>query len=147
MTKALFEKYINLYKDLDITSYVIKVEGGNRNIFVSPESYTHVVSETDGIRVYQRTINNNVGVDGSIDVLFITWDEVQSVNCFNLSIQQALDFAEEFGDDSDEFKEFISNIPLRQPQVTSDKGSVMGTVLKDDQGHTILPAGRAGMVI
>lgn len=147
MTKAQFEKYVNLYNELNITSYVIKVEGGNRNIFVSPESYTHIVPETDGIRVYQRTINNNLGVDGSIDVLFITWDEVQSITCFNLSIQQALDFAADFGDDSDEFKEFISKIPLRQPQVTSKDGSVMGTVLKDEQGNTILPAGRAGMVI
>lgn len=148
MDKSVFDNLISTFDSVGIKKYVIRVEGGNRNIWINKDEPTTLVySKDDGLDCISATIDTLGDANGDVDFYFVYWGEVQSVKAIGLTIKQAIDLADALGDNDSDFEDFIQHVPVRMTQIISEKGSVAGQKLTDDNGNTILPNGMSGMVL
>ena len=132
MDKSVFDSIVAKLKDAGVTEFVVRIEGGNKNLFHNGK--TDLVFSTDdaiiGIKATQ-----NYAVKGNYDITWCHWDDVNNIKITAATIQNMLDIKDVFGLDEDLIKSMIQDNTVVRRDIVP--GTANLDVMRDNNGKTV----------
>lgn len=113
MERSDIESIVGKLKKCGVDSYVLRVEGGNLNVFHGKEDKISLVEENYLVAV-RNTKNYALPGDKQFDMLFIPYDTIDNMKTIGLSFVETVNVLKELGINDNEINTFLQGAPERR---------------------------------
>ena len=137
MEKSTIEEFINFLKEIGITNYVIRIEGGNRFIQADSED-SKIILKDDVIVSVEKSLNYGYN-KGRFIVRYIPYDNINTIAAGDLTAKETLELLESAGALTDEVKNMIKATGAKvQIHPQKENTSAYGEIYKvDEEGNKV----------